>query len=296
MIPELAPRQITMWKEMWNAFLGIFTGGFPAIGVAFIVFIESICGLLFDMPVTPRGEALDLTGYELVFEDNFDGDSLDLSKWYYRTKGKVRCGYMNYETAEVKDGKLHLDLKYETINGLEGWHSSMIASHQLFTRGYFEISAICDGGNSFWSAFWLNCPEMSTDGNTNGGINGAEIDIMESWTNNNAGYAGKLIASAVHVDGYGDQLQSALVGKFKVETCATDYNTYGLKWTEDEYIFYINGVESGRSTFADGVSTVPEYIILSMELCHQTAATKDFTADFIIDYARVYQLPEDIAA
>lgn len=44
-----------------------------------------------------------------------------------------------------------------------------------------------------------------------------------------------------------------------------EFNTYGLEWNEDEYIFYINGVETFRTSFG-GVSQNPEYVILSVEM------------------------------
>ena len=36
---------------------------------------------------------MDLTGYRLVFADDFDGTSLDLDKWDYRHTGPENCGF-----------------------------------------------------------------------------------------------------------------------------------------------------------------------------------------------------------
>ena len=72
-----------------------------------------------------------------------------------------------------------------------------------------------------------------------------------------------------------------------------------VEWNEDEYIFYINGVETGRSSFG-GVSKVPEYLLLTVEVggsggragsswAGKAPARDAETTDFIVDYVRVYQ-------
>ena len=72
-----------------------------------------------------------------------------------------------------------------------------------------------------------------------------------------------------------------------------------MEWNEDGYIFYINGIETGRSGFG-GASKVPEYLILSVEVGGGGAVpARDWTggpltpdsevSDFIIDYVRAYR-------
>ncbi|MBQ8784021.1 MAG: hypothetical protein IJZ57_09680, partial [Clostridia bacterium] len=55
--------------------------------------IEMFGMLFFGLPTTPRGQELDLTDYSLVFYDEFDGDTLDTSKWQTRGNGPRRGGY-----------------------------------------------------------------------------------------------------------------------------------------------------------------------------------------------------------
>ena len=77
------------------------------------------------------------------------------------------------------------------------------------------------------------------------------------------------------------------------------FNTYGLEWNEKEYIFYVNGIKTGRSSFG-GASMVPEFLILSVEVGEENAisgaswaegvlAPGCETTDFIVDYVRAYQ-------
>ncbi|MBQ4226598.1 MAG: family 16 glycosylhydrolase [Clostridia bacterium] len=78
------------------------------------------------------------------------------------------------------------------------------------------------------------------------------------------------------------------------------YNTYGAEWNEEEYIFYINGVETGRTDFG-GTSQVPEYLIVDCSVNGMAgfplngyagdALTFDSPqpTDLVVDYVRVYQ-------
>ncbi len=72
-----------------------------------------------------------------------------------------------------------------------------------------------------------------------------------------------------------------------------------IEWNESEYIFYINGVETGRSDFG-GTSRVPEYLLLTAEVGGSNGAAGTSWAgealntgaeptDFVVDYVRVYQ-------
>jgi beta-glucanase (GH16 family) len=73
----------------------------------------------------------------------------------------------------------------------------------------------------------------------------------------------------------------------------TGFHTFGLLWTPEEYVFYVDGQETWR-TQAGGVSQVPEYLLLSDEVGDwggdiETAKLPD---EFQVDYVRVYDLAD----
>ena len=264
--------------------------GLKSLLIAILTIAEVLGLLLFDTAITPRGQELNLAGYELVMEDNFDGSQLDLSKWEYRANGPRRDGFNSPNQVFLNDGNLVIRAEYRTDGEYgPGWYAGMIRTIQEYTRGYFEIRCIVSQGGGFWSAYWLNAQGMSSAEASNGGLGGAEIDIFES--NNYAGniFTRNSVTHAVHVGGYGDGLRSENEGSFKVPKPYTQYNTYGMEWNEDEYIFYINGVESLRTSFQKGVSEAPEYVIISEELPNEFTEQPGFSTDFIVDYVRVYQ-------
>lgn len=248
--------------------------------------------------------------FELVWADEFEGDTLDTDVWsgHYFNDGTAmrKGGYWNMDFATVKDGNLHISTKYYPDgyngNGIAGWYTCAIDTQETFsqTYGYFEVRCILPKGAGAWSAFWLMPDQVANiDGS---GKDGAEIDIYESpFFSESTSLSRNRVSSAIHFDGYGDAHQSKTVCKpyIFINNPYENYNTYGLEWNEDEYIFYVNGIETGRTSFG-GTSQVDEWLILSVEIGGADGVATDSWAgnaltpdiqvtDFIVDYVRVYQ-------
>ena len=78
-----------------------------------IAIVELFCSAIFKTPQPAVGPELDLTGYEQVIFDDFDGDSLDRTKWTEHHGGGLRKGgYWSDELVSVKDGCLHISTAY----------------------------------------------------------------------------------------------------------------------------------------------------------------------------------------
>ena len=147
----------------------------------------------------------------------------------------------------------------------------------------------------FWSAFWIQADAPYTASVSKGGVGGAEIDIMESSDTANEGDIGS-VTQTIHcagVDGVEEGFQSERLGAFYGDNIYNKYNTYGLEWTDDEYIFYINGVETRRSSFGNGVSEVLEDVIVSLEIPDESKLAnldkETYKTEYIIDYVRISQ-------
>ncbi len=276
-------------KEMWTSF------SFKGFFAGFMAVIEFFGMLLFGYPTTPRGQELNLEGYSLVMYDEFEGDSLNTEIWQHRGLGARRSGYNGESQVEIRDGKMTITGEYlEDGTYGPGWYAGMVSLKEKYTRGYFEIRCICSKDNAFWSAFWIQADHPYDAEYSKGGIGGCEIDIFEAFCDGGA-YPNS-VTSTVHcagVDGVQEGFQSAILGDFKANNIYEEFNTYGLEWTEDEYIFYINGVETTRTSFGNGVSQVPEEVIISLEI---PAADKlegfdkdTYKTEFIVDYVKIYQ-------
>ena len=249
---------------------------------------------------------VDRTKFVMTFEDDFDGDALDRSVWtgHYSPYGghsTVRKGgYWNSELARVEDGHLIIPLLYSEDgmdSGGPGWYTAGLdtdgeGDSEGFQQayGYFEVRCIlppCPG----WAAFWLSNENVSRIGDK--GMDGTEIDIFESLFYGTA--KSNTVSSNLHYDGYGKRTRSFGAKRFPVEGDPySEFNTYALEWNEKEYIFYINGEETIRSSFG-GVSRNPEYMLLSVEVSGKNGMfpykglDRDREYDFIVDYVRVFQ-------
>lgn len=194
----------------------------------------------------------------------------------------------------VENGKLIIKGEYTTREYGEGWHSASISLKELYTYGYFEIRCIPNDSEYFWSAFWIQ--EINSNSYihdiSQGGIYGAEIDVFETYKNHSLNTK-NYVYSTVHCNGsdqYADKVDSERVVKAYVKNLRSEYTTFGLMWTDTEYVFYVNGKETGRSSFANGTSRVPEEVIVSLCAPENIELEKDVTTRFIVDYVKIYQL------
>ncbi len=282
----------TLVAHLNNMFTCFSVKGFFA---SLMVVVEMVTALTFGAPTTPRGQQLDLTGYNLVMYDDFNGSELNLDVWEHRGLGARRGGFNGASQASVKDGNLYLAAEYTDGAYGEGWYTGMIKLKKQYVRGYFEIKCICNSGDGFWSAFWIQAEHPYEAEYSKGGVGGAEIDIFESLSYGDFFRGGNSVSQTIHcagVDGATEGFQSQSVGKFYANNIYEEYNTYGLEWTEDEYIFYINGVETNRTSFGNGVSQVPEDVIVSLEIPGEDQLEKidkSFRTEFIVDYVKIYQ-------
>ncbi|NLX94238.1 MAG: glycoside hydrolase family 16 protein [Clostridiales bacterium] len=304
MLDFLAPRQAKALKKMFTLFF-TYKGTATKPILRFVAIVTAIVQLFFlvvsDTPVTPFGPALDLDKFELVWADEFDGDSVDRSNWsghytYGESASVRRGGYFQQDMAFVSDGNLIIRTDYREDGlggGGPGYYSYGMdtGSHYEQLYGYFECRCILPKGVDLWAAFWMiNDGTFNEDGS---GEDGAEIDIFESpnWGKKKIQDS---VTHTIHFDGYGDAHQSEHQGAFYVNNPYEEYNTYGLEWNKDEYIFYINGIESARTSF--GVSQNPEIMILSVEVNGENAVPSEaiqnnttYPADYVVDYVRAYQ-------
>ena len=277
-----------------------FTSGSLKTAITCLIIVAELIGLtVFDNPIRPLGDELDLTGYSLVFEDEFNGTELNTDVWEYRGSGPRRGGFNAESQVKLEDGKMIMTGEYLT-DGMygEGWYTAMIKLKERYCKGYFEVSCILNEGSGFWSAFWLQADAPYTASISKGGVGGAEIDIMESY-NDETHKRYESVAQTIHcagVDGVQEGYQSERLGYYTGNNIHQEYNTYGVMWTDDEYIFYVNGVETCRSSFGEGVSEVKEDVIVSLEIPDETqlaALDKDtYHTEYIVDYVRIYQITE----
>lgn len=230
--------------------------------------------------------------YSLVFEDNFNGNELDRSKWDDYGVGTGRSGFISPSQVKVKNGNLIITQEYRTDGQFgEGWYVGGISTKQDFTRGYFECRCKCNKTtyDGYWSAFWLLSENSANPEISKGGVGGAEIDIVEAFVDK---FGVPTAFNVIHAAGEKNGVKGPIgqtVAKTKMATLFTMYHTFALEWTENEYTFFIDGVRIASSNFYGGVLKLPAKVMLTLENSYHPPKDKNTTSEFKVDYVRVYQ-------
>ena len=122
----------------------------------------------------------------------------------------------------------------------------------------------------------------------NSGVDGTEIDIMES-----AFFETSQLNHALNWDGYGAAQKAKWYQSQKDGLYDGSFHTFSLLWTEDEYVYYVDREEVYRTKAeeAGGVSTAPSYIKFTTETGLWTMDKINnslFPDNVYVDYIKVY--------
>lgn len=223
-------------------------------------FILKAAGLFFCLLAASRAMATPPAGYYLVWSDEFNGSSLDTSKWIYWLPGGYKNGNNTSSAVSVSGG--HVFITTYTTGSTQNTAMLSTQGKFHFRYGYVEASVQWADSAGMWSAFWLQSPDMGSfigDPFTAG----AEIDNCEH-RNTDGGSAGDIIndvQSNIHWDGYGSSAQSAGSGNYTGSSLGTGFHTYGLTWTSSGYSIAVDGTT--KYSTSSGLSGRTEFIVLS---------------------------------
>ncbi|HSN66630.1 MAG TPA: family 16 glycosylhydrolase, partial [Fusibacter sp.] len=250
--------------------------------------------------------------WELAWSDEFDGATLDASKWTAEIGNGAEKnipgwgnGELQYYTDSpqnvlLEDGKLIIRAQKEqktfTVNGQD--YTTDYTSARLITDGKFSVAygkiesrMKLPSGQGFWPAFWMLGQNIGEVGWPTCG----EIDILE--------YIGSKVTE---VNGTVHGPISAGPGiNYKIDTgidMSLDFHTYSIEWDEDEVEFYVDdilyhivnkdevAVENGPDEW---VYDHPHFLILNLAVGGSWPGAPNletvFPSQLEVDYIRVYQ-------
>lgn len=238
---------------------------------------------------TPTSFPVIPDGYSLVFEDTFDQEGLDSAQWRFRFEdGSPYAVGVLVDSAVYQpgDGYLHFVTNYHDSQFLTG----MIRSVEEFQYGYFEARIQFQTLQGHHGAFWLQSPLYGKHLD-DPARSGAEIDIIEFFGNGRTDTDAEQNIYWNDYDSPDLQARSHEVlyrEQYGVEL-SEEFHTFALLWTPDEYVFFIDGVETWRTS--EGVSRVPQYIILNLTTSGWENGRMDVDQlpdEMLIDYVRVF--------
>ncbi|WP_223702178.1 carbohydrate binding domain-containing protein [Sutcliffiella deserti] len=256
--------------------------------------------------------------WNVVWEDNFEGNELDLNKWSYDigngftdNNGTYISGWGNEElqsyqedNIRVENGQLILEGREETVfdeHGTYNYTSGKIHTKGKFSQRYgkFEAKIALPEGQGYWPAFWM----MPEDDVYGGWAASGEIDIME-----NSGGTPNKVGGAIH---YGSQwpnnTYTAKDYHFPEGQDVTDFNVYSVEWEPGEIRWYVNGelfqtLNNWSATSAGNPAPFAYpapfdqefYLILNLAIGGWYGGGPDETTELpgemLVDYVKVYEL------
>ncbi|MDB4945820.1 MAG: Beta-glucanase precursor [Labilithrix sp.] len=242
-------------------------------------------------------------GYVQVFGDEFDGASLDTSKWWTRyVYSDGTLDRLNDEQQRYRENGNHvmtgstLKLTAKKVGG--DYESGMIRSKTIVKYGYFEARVKMPGAVGMWPAFWLN-------GESGGWP--PEIDIFEFVNNGVEDRATMLHTGVVGHGAQGSAFLSADPNFNKQWTFwnapyafPDAFHTIACLWDETSATTYVDGapiVSRGyRWVHDDGSDGGYAHVLLNLAVGGEWAGRHGiddsaFPQGLEIDYVRVYQAP-----
>ncbi len=252
--------------------------------------------------------------YEFASEmsDEFNGDALDLDKWWdFNPAWRGRKpALFSRENVKVSDGALQLTaslMKPEEVDvemkarGYDKFWKAIVKSRQKMAYGYYE--ARCKSMKAcVCNAFWLYDPFSDRpDIKYVEGEFSEEIDILEYCGKPHAESQNRVYWATIHR--YATPYLESIVNKKKFKTPNysfktkmdfdfwADYHTFALAWTPDALRWYVDGKE----VFAreNDFFHRPLHIMLDCEIMDDWFGEpdpEDLPATFSIDYVRVWKL------
>ncbi|MDE6624807.1 MAG: family 16 glycosylhydrolase, partial [Lachnospiraceae bacterium] len=246
-------------------------------------------------------------GYELKWEDEFEGTELNRDDWNVELHdpGWVNAELQKYvdstDNIYVKDGSLVIK-PIKTGEGEDATYTSGRVNTQGkhdFTYGLFEARVKVPTGKGYLPAFWM----MPTNENLYGQWpKCGEIDIMEVMGQENDKVYGTIHYGAPHAESQGTK-------KLTEDNFSDEYHVFSCEWEPGSIKWYVDGVlyhkENDWFSAAEGQGTVsypapfdqPFYMILNLAVGGSWVGYPDETTDFadqafVIDYVKAYQKTE----
>ena len=253
----------------------------------------------------PGTRTLDLTGYRLTFNEEFDDLSVsawgpagpDGTRWIAHTPWRGDFGDARFTDPSpgfpftIRDGILRIEARKEDGRWRSGLLSAVDPNGNGFKQqyGYFECRARFPKGPGTWPAFWLMGLKnlKRVPGNTGPRVN-PEVDVVEHY-----GHWPWRYHYVLHQWGR-DGAPSQHEGKrFVVFGMEEDFHTYGVLIDEQHIVLYFDGVELHREETPESVKT-PLFPLVNLALGPGWPTDRTPNPSYMyIDYVKVWQKQPD---
>lgn len=198
-------------------------------------------GLLIIRPLTGEAQDIDpasdpdvqpgsfttVNGYRLAWSDEFNGTTLDETKWKYREGDDSRTFIKSYQSASnnaVSGGLYRCLLKKETM-GTKAFTAGGIVSRDTMRYGYYESRFKCPPTGGWHTSFWMNTPSGSPS---------IEIDVFENDSINLNHYGANLHQNK-------PEPKKHFPHPVSTPDLNADFHVLGCEFTSDVLRYFFNG-------------------------------------------------------
>ncbi|MEN8229283.1 MAG: family 16 glycosylhydrolase [Bacteroidota bacterium] len=242
--------------------------------------------------------------WQLVWSDEFDGESLDETKWSYQTGtgtdygltdwGNNEAQYYREQNVTIRDSMLVITAKKEYYEG-KSYTSARIRTIDKGDWKYcrVEFRAKMPIGQGLWSAIWM----LSTDNGYGGWAASGEIDILE-----NLGNEPSTIHGTLHYGGqWPDNTHKGLSYTLSSGDFHGEFHDFALEWEEGKIRWYVDDqlyqTQSAGWWSSGGAFPAPFnrrfHLLINLAVGGNWPGYPDSSTEFpqelVIDYVRVYQ-------
>ena len=272
----------------------------------FVIFLLFGCTSQNDMEDSKQLNEWNREGWDIVWQDEFDGASLDINKWSHEVGGH---GFGNNElqyytddssNSFVDNGLLHIRAKYEPAgigspNNLRNFSSARLRTVGKgdWQYGRIDVRAKIALGQGIWPAIWM----LPSDWIYGGWPKSGEIDIME-----HVGHDEGRIHGSVHTESYNHIIGTQRTNSKLIEDVKTLFHIYSIEWSEQKIDFFIDDTlhYTFQNDFSNDFRTWPFnerfHLLLNVAVGGNWPGppnnTTVFPQDMEVDYVRVYEKQE----
>ncbi len=244
---------------------------------------------------------VDLSEYEIIFSDEFNDQSLSALKWSTALpwgselviNGELQYYVDTHQNPDIGYNPFSFDGEALVINAIptpdhlkssandQDYLSGAISSADKFdmTFGYIEARMDFPAGTGLWPAFWMLSSEF--------------VDLRPQLfiAEGDGGRSDSVFHNYNYHDDEGN-LRSPGQWQVTQETLSDGFHTFGVHWTEEELLFYVDGVPRYR-VVGEKVSKQAMYLIANLAVGGTWTGSPDaqtqFPAQLKIDYIRAYR-------
>jgi len=241
---------------------------------------------IMNRPTLGMSRAL-ANNWQLVWSDEFNGPSVDQSKWNIDVGNpgvNNEKEYYQAANASVSNGNLVITAKQQSVGG-QPYTSAKLNTSGKFSMQYGRIEArmALPMVQGTWPAFWM----LGTNIGSVGWPNCGEIDIMEHVNTTNT------ILGTMHWNGgnghvqYGSSTTTTPAG---FHVYAVEWDTNSIRWYVDNVLYQTGNIQNNINN--TGAFHLPFYIILNLamggDLPGNTIDNSSLPTSMLVDYVRVY--------